>query len=57
MGEKPSDKWVISLCGECHLSQHALGEQAFERIHKIDMRVLAEEFARKSPHRLKLEGK
>lgn len=30
-GLKPSDKWCISLCRDCHAEQHILGEQSFER--------------------------
>lgn len=54
MGMKPSDKWGISLCTPHHLEQHNIGERPFEARHKIDMKALAEEFARRSPHRGKL---
>jgi hypothetical protein len=54
MGKKPSDKWAISLCFKHHRKQHAIGEPEFERRHGIDMKQLAMEFARKSPHRNKL---
>lgn len=50
VGLKPSDKWVISLCAAHHLEQHHIGERAFEAEHGIDMKALAEEFARRSPH-------
>lgn len=52
---KPSDCWVISLCVFHHCEQHQIGEQAFEVRHGIDMYELAQEFARRSPHRSKLE--
>ena len=54
MGLKPSDRWTISLCRGHHIEQHQMGEQAFETRHGIDMRELASEFARRSPHRRKL---
>jgi hypothetical protein len=53
-GIKPSDKWCISLCRDCHARQHQLGEPEFERRNKINMRALAEEFFRNSPHKGKL---
>jgi hypothetical protein len=57
MGIKPSDKWCISLCKTCHTDQHRVGEEAFEFIHKIDMKALAAQFFRRSPHRGKLEDR
>jgi hypothetical protein len=51
---KPSDKWVISLCQFHHREQHQLGERSFEERHSINTRELAREFARRSPHWLKL---
>ena len=54
MSMKPSDRWCISLCHECHARQHQMGEQSFAEFHRIDMHALAEEFARKSPHWPKL---
>ncbi|QPQ55559.1 DUF968 domain-containing protein [Allosphingosinicella flava] len=54
IGVKPSDRWVISLCRDHHSEQHRIGEASFEKRHGIDMRALAEEFARKSPHAPKL---
>lgn len=55
-GLKPSDRWTISLCKDCHSRQHQIGEPAFEMEHKINMRELAEAFFRASPHRNKLEA-
>lgn len=54
IGLKPSDKWCVSLCRNHHLEQHEIGERAFELQHGIDLRALASEFARRSPHRGKL---
>jgi hypothetical protein len=53
-GLKPSDRWVISLCSRHHREQHHIGESAFARKHRIDLQELAQEFARRSPHRRKL---
>lgn len=53
-GIKPSDRWCISLCRDCHNRQHQIGEISFERDHGINMKVLAMEFFAKSPHRSKL---
>jgi hypothetical protein len=47
---KPSDRWCISLCRECHAEQHRMGEASFAKFANIDLKALAEEFARKSPH-------
>lgn len=55
-GIKPSDRWTISLCKDCHSRQHQIGEPAFERENRIDLKALAAEFFRKSPHRAKLEA-
>lgn len=54
-GLKPSDKFVISLCRDHHSEQHRIGEREFEKRHGIDMKALAREFAKASPHRAKLE--
>ena len=54
---KPSDRWVISLCEFHHREQHRIGERAFERLHSIDLKLVAEEFARRSPYRPRLASK
>jgi len=54
-GIKPSDRWTISLCKDCHALQHTMGEAPFERKRGINMKALAAEFFAKSPHRFKLE--
>ncbi len=46
---KPSDWRALSLCNHHHTHQHSIGEAAFEMAHNIDMKELAEEFARRSP--------
>lgn len=51
---KPSDRWCISLCRDCHSEQHRIGEVSFAHHHKINLKALAEEFFAKSPHRMKL---
>jgi hypothetical protein len=55
-GIKPSDRWVISLCRECHSRQHQIGEESFEKAWGINLKALAEAFFKGSPHRFKLEG-
>jgi hypothetical protein len=55
MGFKPSDRFCVSLCRDCHREQHQMGEAPFEAKHKINLRALADEFFAKSPHRSKLE--
>ena len=55
-GLKPSDKWCISLCRDCHAEQHILGEQSFESVRGINLKALAEAFFRQSPHRMKLDA-
>lgn len=54
VGIKPSDRFTISLCKPCHSLQHQLGEREFEKRRGINMKALAEEFFRRSPHRGKL---
>lgn len=56
MGLKPSDRWTISLCDAHHTEQHQISETLFEERHGIDMKALAAEFFRKSPHRHKLDA-
>ena len=57
MGLKPSDWWTISLCKECHMLQHQIGEGSLVARHAMQpMKTLAREFIRKSPHRFKLSG-
>lgn len=57
MGQKPSDRWCISLCKACHTYQHQFGEPALQHRYSISMKAMAEEFFRKSPHRHKLEDR
>lgn len=54
-GIKPSDRWTISLCKDCHARQHTMGEATFQQAYGIDMKALAAAFFRASPHRHKLE--
>jgi len=55
MGIKPSDRWCISLCKDCHSRQHGMGEIEFEQTYGIKMKALAEAFFKASPHRGKLD--
>lgn len=54
LGQKPGDDVTVSLCATCHNRVHTMGEDSFQRFHKLDLLALAEEFARRSP---KLRGK
>lgn len=56
MGQKPDDWATISLCRECHAQQHAMGETSFEKLNAIDMKALADEFARTSPKRMEINA-
>ena len=53
-GLKPSDCWVVSLCRNHHEEQHRLGEAQFEIKYAVDLRALATQFAKLSPHRKSL---
>lgn len=49
MAQKPDDWHTVSLCRECHASQHHVGERTFWEAVKIDPMQLAGEFAQASP--------
>jgi len=53
MGLKPSDTTAIPLCSFHHGQFHNIGIEGFERRHKIAMIDIAEDLARRSPHRAK----
>jgi hypothetical protein len=55
MGLKPSDRWTVPLCRDCHARQHQIGEDAFEKQWGINLKAVAEALFRHSPHRKKLE--
>ena len=54
---KPSDCWTIPLCDGAHTFQHAVGEPEFERRLGIDMKAIAAELWRTSPHGMKYRAK
>lgn len=54
MAQKPDDWNTLSLCHECHMRQHQMGEQSFEQWANIDMRRLADAFAVASPKSLEI---
>ena len=56
IGLKPSDKWTISLCKTCHSMSHRIGEDSFAAKFNINLKDLAEEFAKKSPHWRKISN-
>ena len=47
---KPSDRYTISLCQAHHAEQHRIGEARFEARYAIDLKALADAFARRWPH-------
>lgn len=51
---KPADRWTISLCRDHHSEQHSIGEKSFAKRYSLDLKMLAMEFARQSPHWPKL---
>lgn len=50
IGMKPSDCWAIPGCSKAHREQHQIGEHSFERLYGIDMKLIAEQLWRVSPH-------
>jgi hypothetical protein len=52
VGIKPADHWVAPLCGGngCHREQHRIGHRAFDALHGVDLKSLAEQYAALSPH-------
>ena len=49
VSQKPHDAFGVSLCRAHHIEQHSLGSVLFDRKYGIDLWMLAEEFARRSP--------
>ena len=45
-GERPSDKWTVGLCSDCHLdgpnAQHKMGEKRFWQSHNLNPFVIAQ---------------
>ena len=50
IGNKPDDKFTTSLCHDCHLEQHRVGEVPFWNEIGIDPLRLAEALYRLSPN-------
>lgn len=48
MGQKPHDWQTVSLCKECHVKQHSLGEMTFWKRMSIPQ-ALIEAFCKASP--------
>lgn len=42
MGTKPSDRFTVPMCPDCHRRQHQVGELAFWAGHGVDPTGLAE---------------
>lgn len=51
IGQKPDDTKAISLCSSHHAESHNIGEASFAVKYKLDLHLLADLFAAKSPHR------
>lgn len=50
--DKPSDFWCFPGCRfGAHVPQHAMGEEEFERLHKIKGKDLCRQYAAASPHK------
>lgn len=50
MGMKPHDRWTVPLCAMHHNELHARGHATFEARYGIDLRAIAVDLARFSPH-------
>lgn len=48
-GLKPHDRYLVSLCAAHHAMLHAMGVETFQTLHRINLWMLAEEFAARSP--------
>lgn len=48
MGEKPSDKWALPLCGKHHREQHSMNEREFWASYQIDPFSLAIRYQNKN---------
>lgn len=57
MGQKPHDWLTVSLCKECHQTQHTIGEPTFWARAMIDPIKLAEAFAKASPKASEIAAK
>ncbi|MBO9580314.1 MAG: DUF968 domain-containing protein [Sphingobium sp.] len=58
VGQKPDDWRTVSLCRDCHATQHRNGERSFWAAYKVatgqDVETLIEEFITASPKRLEI---
>lgn len=48
MGERPSDKWTLPLCGRHHREQHTMNETVFWSKYNIDPFALCLHYARRA---------
>jgi hypothetical protein len=53
MGRKGHDFFAVSLCHDCHMRQHTVGERSFWGDRDIE--ALVQAFCRASPKRLEIE--
>jgi len=53
MGQKPSDYLTVSLCHDCHVEQHSVGEYAFWTLFRclrgVTVDELIDAFCKASP--------
>lgn len=49
IGQKPHDWRVVSLCKQCHQSQHNQGERTFWAQMRFDVEALIDAFCKASP--------
>jgi hypothetical protein len=59
MGQKPDDWRTVSLCRDCHTTQHSNGEASFWSAYKLatgaDVETLIEAFIASSPRRAEIK--
>lgn len=49
MGQKPDDWRTVSLCKECHHTQHNQGERTFWTAAQVDVDAMIDAFCKASP--------
>ena len=50
IGMKPDDRWAVPLCAAHHSELHTGGHATFEARYRLDLRAVAADLARFSPH-------
>lgn len=49
-GLKPGAEWTVPLCQSHHAALHLVGAQTFNERHGVNLRALAYDLAKRSPH-------